>query len=794
MSSYEGESSLFTPSKGLHRFAERTPLSCALQVLTHSNEARSFVDTHQSTLPAAWVAAFVQQWTNGKAPIRLPLASEEDDTLINTIFEINQIRNRLYYDGRFDPEATTIAPQIDLRGEDSVQSLLNEIQEGLVGQDFVETVQFVNPLPTLLRIYLRDHQSPVDEEIVLNGQKFQLVGLVHAGSGVVEFQHFKTKQWYADYEALPDLMKIAGPRPSKEMRLLYEKIFDDENSELDDWEMVALSPPGGLHGITSIGSQPFLPGLVQLLTHSMNINSMEVTTEWLRELLFEQSQPGTSPLGLESFLKAVPRDASTPLALLGRILDAIPEIASLVGTRLYRKTTCYTCFQSRDDIVIAREIKIQTIAGRPRIELLLAPYVRPSSAGLVNCQVCGGRGVAGEASMRPELADMLWVVLLGDHPLAFAPELDLSILANDPRAKYTLTGFVDIDGSAVYQVGQTWYRALDELLTPMGKFPGDGTAKVLLFEREAFRADTPFQMPLPDRPKTPIPGVFGLTNHGNMCYLNAIVQLLIHAAPVRALLQKVDKKHSIEYGPLMTMELAGLAGGSLESTLPLLRMLAARGGVTMGATEDAHDALSQILDALSEGLGDAAVDALFAIKVMRRRMCLGCGTVVEYSDSVYELILPFHSPTPTSIQDMLRGYLGDETVEDVHCETCELRDGAAYLKGDAGVASEVVTLPELLVLVLNRFDSSGAKISTNVIIEETIDFTEYPDFPDDKYTLIGIVRHIENITHYVAEFKHPETGVWYFADDANVGAHAPTLSGPEPYILLYQRINQSSSA
>lgn len=106
-------------------------------------------------------------------------------------------------------------------------------------------------------------------------------------------------------------------------------------------------------------------------------------------------------------------------------------------------------------------------------------------------------------------------------------------------------------------------------------------------------------------PPPPTHYVKGLSNHGNCCFFNALMQMLASSAllssePITQELQKLK-----EYGPCVSTLLSGIntlgSKGQPFSVRPLLKLLMRKYSFMDGYTQqDSHEALMLLLDKLDE--------------------------------------------------------------------------------------------------------------------------------------------------------------------------------------------------
>lgn len=284
-----------------------------------------------------------------------------------------------------------------------------------------------------------------------------------------------------------------------------------------------------------------------------------------------------------------------------------------------------------------------------------------------------------------------------------------------------------------------------------------------------------------------VTGATGLANPGNMCYLNAIMQLLFHSGPFRQTLVPVDKTG---LGVRMITAMRALftrmaAGGDAANATPVRQLLEEVNPRLFRAKRqaDAHEALRVLLGYIGD-VGE--VRQLFGLRIEKSRPCKYCPHVSAYGESLQEIALDVPlAKGKIPLELLLQSVVQTEAIEGVRCDSC-------YRRADAEITKRMANpLPPLLLIVLKRFTHNGieaVKTNTNIVFNESMDFGKNFNIDSQVYKLTGIVHHSGSIDggHYYADVLR-ET--WYRADDSSVKLRStPQTAGPTPYILLFERL------
>ena len=288
----------------------------------------------------------------------------------------------------------------------------------------------------------------------------------------------------------------------------------------------------------------------------------------------------------------------------------------------------------------------------------------------------------------------------------------------------------------------------------------------------------------------------GFANMGNTCYLNAMLQVLVHANSVRksydafvvatedtnltifenihnefALIVRrqwnVSKTyHQVPIRVFRFFDLLNRVDGSL---------------FRLGTQQDAHEALLSVI-AATETDREGTLSNLFKFETVSVLVCHSCSTVPEPKLSVEnQVIIPLEKDENIySVGWGVSQRFGPEHLEDVRCQGCEQNPQLATR------VHAISTHPKLLLVVIQRSDAFGSKIHTRIILDQRVLLGR------EWYKLIGVVHHHGNSVssgHYTADFYHAEVLSWYHADDNVVSkVKDKKIVSRTAYILLYELI------
>ncbi|CAL8071068.1 unnamed protein product [Calicophoron daubneyi] len=261
----------------------------------------------------------------------------------------------------------------------------------------------------------------------------------------------------------------------------------------------------------------------------------------------------------------------------------------------------------------------------------------------------------------------------------------------------------------------------------------------------------------------------GLLNQGGTCYLNTLLQTLLHTPEFTSRLFNLTKKVKKEHLKRMIQEMLNLfsalftSSGIAISSKPLTD--------SFGWTEDevcVHQDIQELNRLLFEQIEIALKDTpetnlisdLFRGVQCTRIRCLRCGRVSERNDEFQDInlsVIEYDSVEASlAAHTQMERLTGDNKY---YCEVCKI-------KVDAVKMTRFDELPPILTLSLSRF-YFDAKSMQSVKLEKmcsfplVLDMTNFllrPTSKPVKYDLFSVVLHVGGSTgggHYHAFIKDP---------------------------------------
>lgn len=317
------------------------------------------------------------------------------------------------------------------------------------------------------------------------------------------------------------------------------------------------------------------------------------------------------------------------------------------------------------------------------------------------------------------------------------------------------------------------------------------------------------------------PVATGLSNYGNTCYMNSVMQALIHTPPLAYALLTQDLetlqgdlggKPGVAFDAVSAMQ--NFARRSLQGTRSTnapqefnRNLKAFAKPLRQGRQEDAHEYLRFLLEALQQNCLSRAnkslkpddpirtttfVQKIFGGKLRSRVTCHNCGYNSDTYDPFMDLSLDVRKGI-NSLTDAFRAFTSKDSLtgsEKYKCDKCKR-------KVDATKQFTIHSAPPALTIHLKRFTMLGGKISRQIEFAESINIAPYlsEKIGQARYKLYATVHHYgsgPNSGHYVASVKRPG-GKWCRMDDSHVSemSKAGPVAEQSAYILFYLKENEA---
>ena len=337
-------------------------------------------------------------------------------------------------------------------------------------------------------------------------------------------------------------------------------------------------------------------------------------------------------------------------------------------------------------------------------------------------------------------------------------------------------------------------------------------------------------------------GVVGMSNIGNTCYGNSVLQAMRHQIDFTIFLlqgqhEALIKRRTNEktrvldaYAQLVrTMWASEGAEANTRDFWGAMLPAAIQAGFEqfrIPVPHDAHEFLCFLLDAFHEALAEEVsmtikttstnpdvrgglefwkmsfqksysplVELVFGIQ----RKCVACEdcgheSISWESMNMTKVCVP-RSDTAVQLLDLMKCD-GEDRLEDYACDKC------APKRSKAKVTRALWRLPNWTIIVLKRNENSGRRINTPVQIPMTCTFgpafhpgSQEPS-ASDSYELFATIHHHGSAGggHYTSHAKHPVTGRWAHYDDESARHVDSPFLDASTYVVMYRRVAGSAGS
>jgi len=291
----------------------------------------------------------------------------------------------------------------------------------------------------------------------------------------------------------------------------------------------------------------------------------------------------------------------------------------------------------------------------------------------------------------------------------------------------------------------------------------------------------------------------GLSNLGNTCFFNSVLQLLYQCTILNKLILSNNfRGNLISYYIDFLRAYSNSNYGSFSPS-NIVNHVSNNLGRTRYQQEDAEHYLNYIIDNLIEELKEyiktksignmlitnktitleELVSNLFTIKMKKNIKCPNCNYISESPDDINKLYLSINDNNDTEL--MLSNYLYETLDEDnkYRCDNCKSMVCA-------NINREIIKSPKYLIIALKRFNNSNNKINTEVNMSNNLNFNK------KSYQLRGIIYHSGSTGggHYVY-YGNKIDDIWYLYNDSSVSQiNRSTLDNIKKYGYIYLYVSK----
>ena len=290
----------------------------------------------------------------------------------------------------------------------------------------------------------------------------------------------------------------------------------------------------------------------------------------------------------------------------------------------------------------------------------------------------------------------------------------------------------------------------------------------------------------------------GIKNPMNQCWVNSSLQCLARIPDCLNYIKSHQDSCKVSRRggfcclcalKTIVLQLTDPFGGEPIDTSYFLENIEKLGvGLNAKDQHDAQEFITALFQALTEG---ADTDKnIFAMQVKTITQCKRCDKIASHQNSQNMIRLQLPKGEACSISKCLDNFSITETLSGRNAYMCQQCEKLVTAERH----DSILTTPNVLAVVLSRFDGYQRKDNSHVDFTEKLNFRNYveDETEDVWFDLCAVLVHkgaLVNFGHFISYVK-TESGEWYLCNDTCIyRVEFDEVLRQQAYILFYRKLS-----
>jgi ubiquitin carboxyl-terminal hydrolase 8 len=303
------------------------------------------------------------------------------------------------------------------------------------------------------------------------------------------------------------------------------------------------------------------------------------------------------------------------------------------------------------------------------------------------------------------------------------------------------------------------------------------------------------------QPKPYPPGLCGLINIGNTCFMNSALQCLSNIPQLTQWAQKQKPYSSTQTKDIIhvyTSLIQSMWSGENNTMNPRdIKEIVSHSApiFTDYGQKDSHEFMNSLLNALERTHCASIITKLFHIHTQSQVTCRGCTSIDTTDETTTFLPLPLPRKTSYHEEILLENLINDYCLEDnldgsYYCHSCT---NYTQAKQKTNICSP---LPHVLIIQLKRFPFDGTFQKLDTFVRYKLQYKNLIS-KNDIYQLCAVSSHVGSLAngHYTTLARNHLMKQWYLFNDNRIDKiKMDAVITSDAYVLVYLKSEEWDSS